>query len=106
MLRVRVLGRLEVEVEGQLVPPPQSRRAWSLLGWLAVHPGLHSRISVASVLWPDVLDTSALKSLRSALWALRKALGPEAEPALVTTRDRVGLDSGRVWPANTDFEAR
>jgi DNA-binding SARP family transcriptional activator/tetratricopeptide (TPR) repeat protein len=41
-------------------------------------------------LWPEVLDSSARASLRSALWALRSALGPAAFQ-LETTRERVGL---------------
>ena len=40
-----------------------------------------------------MLDESARASLRSALWALRRTLGPET---LVTTRDRVGLADG-TW---------
>ncbi len=43
-----------------------------------------------------MLDESARASLRSALWALRRQLGEEANGALVATRDRVGLGDG-VW---------
>ena len=68
MLRVHVLGELEVECDGRRIAPPESRRAWALLGWLALHPGRHQRGVIASALWPDVLDSSALQSLRSALF--------------------------------------
>jgi DNA-binding SARP family transcriptional activator len=90
MLHVRLLGELEVEAEGQFIEPPASRRAWSLLAWLALHPGEHPRRAVAAAFWPDVLDSSARASLRSAAWALRKALGP-AGAALTGGRDRIGL---------------
>src|ERR671931_763660 len=86
---VRLLGALEVEVEGEQValPPGKPR---SLFAWLALHRGLHARRELAGRLWPDVLDSSARASLRSALWALRSALGPAA-PQLEATRERVGL---------------
>src|SRR3954452_5748406 len=89
MLQVRLLGELQAEVGGRPVVPPASRRAWSLLGWLALHPGDHPRGKVAACFWPDVLDSSARASLRSAAWALRKALGDD--DALITGRDRIGL---------------
>ncbi|MDX6687849.1 MAG: hypothetical protein QOF86_3977, partial [Baekduia sp.] len=91
MLRIRLLGGLEAEVGSRPIPPPASRRAWALLGWLALHPGDHPRTAVAARFWPDVLDASARASLRSATWSLRQALGPQAGAALRTTRDRIGL---------------
>ena len=74
MLHVRLLGELEVEAGGQRIEPPASRRAWSLLAWLALHPGEHPRCAVAAAFWPDGLDSSARASLRSAAWALRRVL--------------------------------
>src|SRR4051812_21023074 len=91
MVRVRLLGELAVQVGGQTIEPPTSRRAWSLLAWLALHPGEHARGSVAAVFWPDVLDASARASLRSAAWALRRALGPAGADAVSGGRDRIGL---------------
>ena len=89
MLRVRLLGELHAEVDGAAVAVPTSRRAWALLAWLALHPGEHARASVAARFWPDVLDSSARASLRSALWELRRALAADA--ALVAGRDRIAL---------------
>ena len=74
MLYVRLLGELRAEVDGRVVGPPPSRRAWGLLAWLALHPGEHPRGAVAARFWPDVLDSSARASLRSAVWALRRAV--------------------------------
>src|SRR4051812_30945721 len=85
---------MTADVDGREIPEPTSRRAWALLGWLALHPGLHSRADVAARLWPDVVDASARQSMRSALWSLRQALDAVAPDALVTTRDRVGLSDG------------
>src|SRR5262249_17237235 len=79
MLRVSVLGQLGAEVDGTAINPSESRKAWALLGWMALHPGPNPRSVVAATLWPDVLDASALQSLRSALWSLRRALGSGAQ---------------------------
>jgi DNA-binding SARP family transcriptional activator len=87
MLRVRLVGEVEAEVDGESRPLPPGRPL-SLLGWLALNPGPHPRSEIAPRFWPDVLDQSARASLRSALWALRRSLG---DGALVATRERVGL---------------
>src|ERR1700742_3365715 len=89
MLHVQLLGELRAEVDGRPVTPPASRRSWSLLAWLAMHPGEHARGAVAARFWPDVLDSSARASLRSALWELRRALGTGA--ALDAGRERIAL---------------
>src|SRR5438046_4550562 len=91
MLRVRLFGDMAVEVDGSPVPPPESGRARALLAWLALNPGMHARGQLAARFWPDVLDSSARASLRSAMWSLRRALGDDGEPYLVATRDRVGV---------------
>lgn len=91
MPAVRVLGGLEVAVEGRVLPLPEAARARSLLAWLALHPGQHSRAELAGRLRPEATQESARKSLRQAVWALRAALGAHAEGLLVGTRDRIGL---------------
>src|SRR4051794_30285146 len=91
MLRLRLFGGLAAEVDGRPITPPASRRAWSLLAWLALHPGVQSRAGVAAALWPDVLDASARQSMRSALWSLRSALGEEGAASLLATRDGIAL---------------
>ena len=96
MLRIRLLGGLELEVDGRPLQPPASRPARALLGWLALHPGVHPRGRVAARLWPDVLDSSARASLRTTLHALRRALGDADGRWLAATRDGVGL-RGELW---------
>src|SRR4051794_15460988 len=91
MLRVLMVRGPVVELDGATVAPPRSRRAWTLLAWLALHPGANPRAQVASALWPDVVDESARASLRSAVWALRRALGPAADDHVVVTRDSIEL---------------
>ena len=103
MLRVRVLGDLELEVDGRPVEPPPSRRARALLGYLALQPGTHPRSVLAARFWPDVLDESARTSLRGALTALRRAIGPAADAHLVATREAAGLAD--VWTDAAAFAA-
>ena len=83
---------------------PERRRACSLLGWLALHPGMHPRSEVAGRFWPDVLDSSARKSLRTELVAVRHALGAAGEGVLVATRDTVGLVGDGVCVDAREFE--
>ncbi len=90
-VHVRLLGPLELEVEGRAVSAPAGRPARSLIAWLALHPGTHPRAAVAAALWPDVLDTSARASLRTALTAVRRSIG---NASVTATRDRVGLADG------------
>jgi len=92
MLRVRLLGELAVETPEGLVTPP-GRPARELLAWLALHPGMHPRLELASRFWPDVLETSARASLRTALHELRRAIG---EDAVVADRELAGL-AGEPW---------
>ena len=97
MLRVRLVGELRIDLDGCRLDAPASRRARSLLAWLAYHPGLHARTRVAAVFWPDVLDQSARASLRTTLTTLRRSLG-DAAGRIVGGRDRVGIeDRPDVW---------
>jgi DNA-binding SARP family transcriptional activator/tetratricopeptide (TPR) repeat protein len=94
MLTVRIIGPMGIELDGAIIETPANRREWALLAWLALHPGRHGRGELAARFWPDVLDSSARASLRSALWALRRALGAAGGSHLHASRDDVGLEVG------------
>jgi DNA-binding SARP family transcriptional activator/tetratricopeptide (TPR) repeat protein len=97
MLEIQVIGELEVRLAGTKAKLPAGRRVRALLGWLAVHPGRHPRSRLAGQFWPDVLEASARASLRSAIWALRSALGPDFGSCLATDRDTVTLAADDLW---------
>ena len=97
MLEIQVIGELEVRLAGAKAELPAGRRVRALLGWLAVHPGRHPRSRLAGQFWPDVLEASARASLRSAIWALRSALGPDFGSCLATDRDTVTLAADDLW---------
>ena len=104
MLRVRLFGGLALESDGVALPMPERRRACSLLGWLALHPGMHPRSEIAGRFWPEVLDSSARKSLRTELVAVRRALPAAGEGVLVATRDMVGLAGDGVFVDAREFD--
>ena len=101
MLRARLLGALEVELDGAVIDSPASQRPWALFAYLALAPRPVPRAELAGAFWPDVLDQSARASLRSALWALRRQLGD----ALAVEGERVGIrDEPGVWIDVREFE--
>jgi DNA-binding SARP family transcriptional activator/pimeloyl-ACP methyl ester carboxylesterase len=94
MARLRLLGELRLEIDGQPVALPSSRKARLLLAVLALEPRRHGRSELAGRLWPDVLEESARASLRNALAQLRSALGRHADAVVSVDADQVGLADG------------
>jgi DNA-binding SARP family transcriptional activator len=90
VVEVRLLGGLEAHARGRPVPAPAHPQGPALLGWLALHPGEHPRGPLAALLWPGMPRANARTSLRSAAWALRRALGPD-EGEVLNGRDTIGL---------------
>jgi len=86
VLQVRLLGGAAAERDGEQLslPPPAGR----LLAFLALRPGPRDRETVAAHLWPGTAGPAARANLRTAVWALRKAVG---DGALVASRTMVGL---------------
>src|SRR4051812_14268654 len=105
MVRVRLFGDLSVEINGRALEVIRSGRARALLGWLALHPGLHPRSRVASRFWPDVLEESARANLRTTLTTLRRGLGGQAADCITASRDRVGIeDPPGLWIDAREFD--
>ena len=103
MLRARLFGGLAVWVDDRPVPEIGGVKPRSLFAYLLVNAGPHPRARLAGRFWPDVLDTSARGSLRSALWAIRSALDAAGGGALLVT-DRLG--AGLDPAAGLDVDAR
>ena len=103
MLCARLFGELQVEVDGRPVPPIPGLRPRAVLAYLLLNPGPHTRATLAPRFWPNVLDTSARASLRSALWVVRAALDEAGGGRyLAGDRDVVGID--RELPRSIDVE--
>lgn len=90
IMRICLLGTLEVYREGSKLTLPHGNRLRTLLAWLALYPGPHPRARLAARFWPEVPDSCARASLRSAVWTLRGTLGPWSA-CLVADRACVGL---------------
>jgi DNA-binding SARP family transcriptional activator/tetratricopeptide (TPR) repeat protein len=101
VLRARLLGALEVELDGTAIRASPSQRPWAVFAYLALAPRSVPRAELASRFWPDVLDQSARASVRSALWALRRELGD----ALAVDGERVGFSPAQgVWVDLHEFD--
>jgi DNA-binding SARP family transcriptional activator len=72
-LVVRLLGRPQIEWNGEAVRPPRGQKAWALLAYLVLRERPVSRQAVAELLFPDAEDP--LRALRWTLVELRRALG-------------------------------
>jgi len=90
VLEVRLLGELEAQARGVVLPAPAHRQGAELLAWLALHPGEQERGPIAALLWPGLPRANARTELRSAAWALRRMLGPD-EGLMLDGRDTIGL---------------
>jgi DNA-binding SARP family transcriptional activator/tetratricopeptide (TPR) repeat protein len=101
MLQVRLLGGVAAERDGEQLslPPPAGR----LLAVLALRPGPQDRETVAATLWPGTAGPAGRANLRTAVWALRKAVGDDA---LITSRAAVGLRTEAVTVDLADGQRR
>jgi DNA-binding SARP family transcriptional activator len=85
VLHVRLLGGLDLRLDGRQLPPLSSARAESLLAYLLLHRDApQSRQRIAFLLWPDSSEGQARTNLRHLLHKLRRAL-PDAERFLDLT---------------------
>lgn len=101
MLRARLFGALEIELDGTAIASPATQRPWGVFAYLALAGRPVTRAELANTFWAEVLDQSARASLRSALWTLRRQVGD----ALVVDGERVGLAAGRqVWIDAREFD--
>ena len=104
VVTVSLLGELAAQAGGRPVPPPAHPQGPALLAWLALHPGEHDRGPLATLLWPDLPRANARAALRSAVWALRRALGPH-ETEVLDGRTTVGLRCATDLQAFESFVA-
>jgi len=71
-LKLNLLGRFEARLPSGKVFSLPTRKTETLLAYLALVPGPHSRDHLSNLLWSDRSDQQARNSLRQALNALKK----------------------------------
>jgi predicted ATPase/DNA-binding SARP family transcriptional activator/class 3 adenylate cyclase len=94
-LNIVLLGGLAVDADGERIADLHYGKVRALLAYLALEPERpHRRERLAGLLWPDSPDDSAHRSLRTALYRLRRALSDhDADPPyLLITRDALQLN--------------
>ena len=78
-LALFLLGRFQVELDGEPVVAFESDKVRALLAYLAVEADrTHRREKLAGLLWPERSDQDARRNLRYALSNLRAAIGDRA----------------------------
>lgn len=98
LLRLLFLGSPQIQREGTAVHI-ETRKAVALLAYLAVTGEMHSRDSIATLLWPQFDQQRARTSLRNTLSLLKRAIGSDWVWA---DRHTVGLN----WEADIDVDVR
>ena len=82
LLRIRLLGGIDVRFGTERVPTLESPRLQSLLAYLLLHRDApQQRQHLAFVLWPDSTEAQARTNLRQLLHHLRRAI-PQSESFL------------------------
>ncbi len=106
ILRIRLLGELDLRVGDEGLPALDSARAESLLAHLLVHRGApQARERLAFLLWPDSSEPQARTNLRHVLHNLRRAL-PHVDRFLdVTPRTLRWRTDAPFWLDVDAFEA-
>ena len=104
MLRLRVLGGLSLERDGQPLTHAAARRHQLALLALVVsyHEQGISGDKIVAYLWPDCDTLHARNSLKQVLFTLRQLLGPEVLPP---RRPVLRLDSAAIGADVWEFEA-
>jgi predicted ATPase/DNA-binding SARP family transcriptional activator len=98
-LTLNLLGAFQVALDGAPVAGFDTDKTRALLAYLAVEPRPHRREALAGLLWPEVPESSARRSLSQALFTLRQAIGDAAAkpPFLLVSRDSL------QWNPVADF---
>ncbi|HUM71931.1 MAG TPA: BTAD domain-containing putative transcriptional regulator, partial [Chloroflexota bacterium] len=89
MLDIKLLGGLQIGLQGQPVTGFVSSKAPALLAYLVVTGRPHQRDTLAALFWGEMSDADAKNNLRQTLSNLRKLL----EPYLLITREAVQFDT-------------
>src|SRR2546428_12692632 len=96
-LALTLLGGFQARLAtGQVLTLP-TRKTQALLAYLALRPGHpYTRDRLATLLWGDTGDEQARKSLRQAMYVLRKTLPSTEPPSFLVEGQTIALDPPAV----------
>src|SRR4051794_34554482 len=106
-LSMRLLGAFQATLDDVAVRGFDSDKTRALLAFLVLEAERpHRRESLAALLWPNVLDASARRSLSQALFNLRQILGDSsatgAPPFLLVGRDSIQFNGASAYSLDVD----
>ncbi len=103
-LQISLLGTFRVLRDGVPLQGFESRRVRALLAYLVLEMDrLHSRDTLASLLWPDVPERRARHNLSQALFNLRKVLGDgDSDDYLLITAQTVQFNPESDFSLDVD----
>ena len=108
-LAIRLLGPLQVTLDGNPVTAFESDKVRALLAYLVVESNRpHRREALAGLLWPEWSERAARANLRRALSNLRKTIGDHhaTPPFLHISRQAIGFNrASNAWCDVTAFTA-
>lgn len=102
ILHIAILGKPQIQYQGELLTADRiSLKGQALLVYLAVTGQVHSRPTLAGLLWGDMPEEAARANLRLTLSKLRKFL---PETVLQASRLEIGLISDGYWLDVIEFQ--
>ncbi|NIN69471.1 MAG: AAA family ATPase, partial [Anaerolineae bacterium] len=103
-LRLYFLGSLDIRYDGQQLPKPPTLKSQSLLAYLILHRDQpQPRDRLVDLFWGDRPEAKARRSLRTALWHIRRGLPDEA--LILSDRRTVQFDTrADLWLDVDEFE--
>jgi DNA-binding SARP family transcriptional activator len=108
-----LLGTFEVAADGSSALSLSTTKAAALLAYLSLESltnkrQVHTRRTLAGLLWPEIGERYALQNLRNTLYALRRTLqqagNAERPPMLEATRQHVYLNADQVSVDAIEFQ--
>jgi ABC-type oligopeptide transport system substrate-binding subunit/DNA-binding SARP family transcriptional activator len=103
-LRLCLLGPLDIRWDDQQLPKPPTLKSQSLLAYLILHRDQpQPRDRLVDLFWGDRPEAKARRSLRTALWHIRRGLPDEA--LILSDRHTVQFDPrADLWLDVDEFE--
>jgi len=103
-IEIRVLGGLEISVNGEPVELPRAKKGRLLLAYLILRCGRPAeRAHIAALLWPESYDEVARFNLRQLLRGVRKDLGELGARMVASDATELAFHASDCWIDLVEF---